>query len=407
MKGITLQIALLFCFAFTTMHSSAQNNMWVQKANFGGNARTVACGFGIGDSGYILTGQNGSFYNDVWAFDTATNTWTQKPNFPGVAREGAAAVSLNGKGYVIGGKTGSGFVGDVWEYTPATGTWTAKTSFIGAARYYAICVADPANNKIYYGTGDKGVATYLTDWYVFDPIADSWSALSAFPGGQRSYGVGFCINGTIYAGTGNGNGGAGATNDWWSYNTGTDTWLSVAAVPGNARRDACTFVIGNRGYICLGINGNTGEMSDLYMYDAVANLWTAKANYGAGIASCAVAFTLGHSGFVGTGLNASSANTSQFWEFIAPNPAGIDEVNAESKNVNVYPNPNNGVFQIQANSQIEVYNMLGEKIANSQWPSANSQMQINLSSQAAGIYLYRVISENGNLVGEGKLVIER
>jgi len=100
--------------------------------------------------------------------------------------------------------------------------------------------------------------------------------------------------------------------------------------------------------------------------------------------------------------------------YVPAGPAAVNEVSEESEKVNVFPNPNNGVFQIQANSyqlmansQIEVYNMLGEKIANSQWPSANSQMQINLSGQPAGIYLYRVISETGGLVGEGKLVIQQ
>jgi hypothetical protein len=59
-----------------------------------------------------------------------------------------------------------------------------------------------------------------------------------------------------------------------------------------------------------------------------------------------------------------------------------------------------------ANSRIEVYNMLGQRIANSQWPSANSLMQIDISNEPSGIYLYRITSEKGEALGSGKLIIQ-
>jgi len=49
--------------------------------------------------------------------------------------------------------------------------------------------------------------------------------------------------------------------------------------------------------------------------------------------------------------------------------------------------------------------MLGEKVYQSTTNSDN--IQINLSGQSQGIYLYRVISENGNLLGEGKVIIQK
>jgi hypothetical protein len=79
----------------------------------------------------------------------------------------------------------------------------------------------------------------------------------------------------------------------------------------------------------------------------------------------------------------------------------------------VYPNPGNGVFILQANSQwplanskIEVYNVLGQQIANSQLPLANSSIKIDLTVQPAGIYFYRITSEKGELLGSGKLIKE-
>jgi hypothetical protein len=86
----------------------------------------------------------------------------------------------------------------------------------------------------------------------------------------------------------------------------------------------------------------------------------------------------------------------------------------DKSNVVVYPNPSNGNFTltfshpelVSGSQTIEVYNVLGEKVY-SQFIIPNSSFIINLSSQPNGIYLYRVITEDGNLMGEGKLVIER
>jgi hypothetical protein len=93
------------------------------------------------------------------------------------------------------------------------------------------------------------------------------------------------------------------------------------------------------------------------------------------------------------------------------NATGINDIAAGSGGISVYPNPNTGVFTMELSvgsgqSTVEIYNILGEKIMNEQLTKASNQ--IDLSSQPSGIYLYRVIkTENGNLVGEGKVVIQK
>jgi len=109
---------------------------------------------------------------------------------------------------------------------------------------------------------------------------------------------------------------------------------------------------------------------------------------------------------------------------------GLTSITPQTNNVLLYPNPNNGQFtiavkshELRANSNIEVYNMLGEKVYsnyqisngaalmsslnNVQLTNTSSNYQINLSSQPNGIYLYRVISETGQLIGDGKLIIQK
>ncbi len=101
---------------------------------------------------------------------------------------------------------------------------------------------------------------------------------------------------------------------------------------------------------------------------------------------------------------------------VNPKVIGINEVAVKKEVVTIFPNPNNGRFQIaisqqlSANSQIEIYNMLGQEVySNSYQPRAINHQPINidLSGEPSGVYLYRVITEAGNFVGEGKFIIQK
>ena len=93
---------------------------------------------------------------------------------------------------------------------------------------------------------------------------------------------------------------------------------------------------------------------------------------------------------------------------------GTSTIIATTEQVNIYPNPSDGVFTLQANSYqplansyVEIYNMLGEKVYSHYQITKSSNYQIDLSNRPIGIYLYRVITETGNLIGQGKIVIAK
>ncbi len=88
----------------------------------------------------------------------------------------------------------------------------------------------------------------------------------------------------------------------------------------------------------------------------------------------------------------------------------IEPIAATSKEIKVYPSPSKGLFTIQSNSillnsAVEIYNMFGEKIYSSKLHPTTTQ--IDLSTNADGIYLYRVLTENGDLISSGKMVIQK
>lgn len=95
--------------------------------------------------------------------------------------------------------------------------------------------------------------------------------------------------------------------------------------------------------------------------------------------------------------------------------AGINDIASNTETINIYPNPGNGKFTLAisqaqplAGTQtIEVYNVLGEKMYSTILNQAQQNYQIDLSSQPNGIYIYRVISANSGLVGQGKLIFQK
>jgi hypothetical protein len=83
---------------------------------------------------------------------------------------------------------------------------------------------------------------------------------------------------------------------------------------------------------------------------------------------------------------------------------GIPVIN-NSSSLKIFPNPNNGMFTISGLSkgmEVEVYNYMGEKVGST--VCENETQQFNMSDDANGIYLLRILSKDGVLVEESKLV---
>jgi len=89
--------------------------------------------------------------------------------------------------------------------------------------------------------------------------------------------------------------------------------------------------------------------------------------------------------------------------------ASINNINAPTEKVVVYPNPGHGLYTIQLSAEIqntktEIYNIMGEKIA--QYSFSTPISIIDLRSQPTGMYLYRILAADNKLIATGKLIIE-
>lgn len=73
--------------------------------------------------------------------------------------------------------------------------------------------------------------------------------------------------------------------------------------------------------------------------------------------------------------------------------------------ISLYPNPNTGQFTLtgfQQGMMVEIYDYRGRKV--SFISISDITMQINISDQPNGIYLIRILSKDGNLVSQKKMV---
>jgi hypothetical protein len=72
----------------------------------------------------------------------------------------------------------------------------------------------------------------------------------------------------------------------------------------------------------------------------------------------------------------------------------------------LYPNPNSGEFSIKGlkpGMLIELYNGIGQKVSSSVAGDEDT-MQFNISTQPNGIYLVRIMSQDGTFIVEKKVV---
>ncbi|MGD0710352.1 MAG: T9SS type A sorting domain-containing protein [Bacteroidales bacterium] len=157
---------------------------------------------------------------------------------------------------------------------------------------------------------------------------------------------------------------------------------------------------------------STGISSDIFLakYDAGGNVLWAKSAGGTDD-DVANSIALNASGniyitgdFVSTSCtfgNDNMLNDSNYYQIFVAKAgigAGIKEMN-NSPDISVYPDPNNGKFQVTSpKSQIQsldIYNMIGEKVCSITNYKQQTTNEIDISSFLSGMYVIEVKTEKG------------
>ena len=106
----------------------------------------------------------------------------------------------------------------------------------------------------------------------------------------------------------------------------------------------------------------------------------------------------------GTNINNCSTETSLVQQ--VSGCTGFDPIASKNTNALIFPNPNNGTFNIELNTpgnfKAEVFNALGERVYSAKLEKGNTTISL---SEKKGIYFY-VILDGTRKVETGKIVVE-
>ena len=182
--------------------------------------------------------------------------WIQKTTGPGTNN----SVTIGSKAYVYTGGAAHNF----FAYDPVANTWTALADFPGAARSNSSAFA--TDSFAYVGIGGG-----LRDFYKYDPLANVWSSIANYPdtgvSGASSFGInniGYVAGGVLDTGSN--------SKKCFAYDQTTNTWSPVAPLP-HSMINGFSAVANSKGYCGF------GGIDSVYEYDPSSNAWSAKATY--------------------------------------------------------------------------------------------------------------------------------
>jgi N-acetylneuraminic acid mutarotase len=294
---------------------------WTQQGSFPGGARYGAFSFTIGEKGYLGGGGNdqGVIFSDLWEYDPSTDHWTKKADFPGGSIQFPAAFSIGQQGYVCTGIRGSySWRQDMWAYDASSDSWRQLADFPGGYRYTAVGMR--IGNKGYVGTGNYRSgpwvpATYLNDWWEFDPVSETWLQRANVPERGRCNATGMGLNDKGYVG-------AGVyyydtrLSDWWEFDPMTNQWSRKADIPGLPRYSANSFTNHNQVYVASGYYYSF--LSDMYAYDPNTNSWSNQVFSPITARYLSNTFSFSDHAYMLTGAAAPSGYaTDEVWQFNA------------------------------------------------------------------------------------------
>ena len=246
-------------------------------------------------------------------FQVQAQDWVQVTSLPNAFNEThhSFAFSFDDMGYIVAGNSDSGMRDDFYQYDPVNDSWTELTPFPGAARGFAI--GDTWDGKAYFGFGYDGTSL-LNDLWVFDPSNMSWTELASCPCAERTHPAMIAHNGKVFVGLGGG-GSLGNLKDWWEYDIASNTWSQKDDLPSLGRHHPYQFGIGD--YVYTGFGHGDGIFNDWFRYDIAVETWTQVATLPAEGRVAGTQFSYDGLGYVlsGDGDDHGSMNTGEFWAY--------------------------------------------------------------------------------------------
>jgi len=211
------------------------SDSWENLGDYPGPARGYSIGkmwegklyFGMGIS------ENFTGLNDFWVYDVDANEFTELPECPCIGRSHPAFEIVDGIVYMGMGGGPAGDLGDWWSYNIDTQEWT-QLADNPTNRHHPYQFE--IDGQIYVGSG------HFADWNRYDPASNFWFPVA--PLDTRVAGTQFAFNGKGYALSGTDTFHDNLpTGEFWEYDPVENTWTAIEEHPGGSRWAPASFII--------------------------------------------------------------------------------------------------------------------------------------------------------------------
>lgn len=271
-------------------------------------ARACGTAFVINGKAYVTLGRNGGLLKDCREYNPENDSWTQKQDFPGAGRVFPISAVVDGMAYVGLGYNNGGvyrelsYLKDFWMYDPVADSWSQKSDYPTHTSNNTTTFVFQHEIYVLHGFGPD---TFNGNIFKYNPSTDTWTQLTDFPGYNRTCAVSCTDGNRIFSGTGF------ATwneNDWWEYLPESDSWSRKKDMPDLGRINGLGFSIDNRFFVATGrhwAGEHTGGhlKSDVMEYDAIRNIWYNRGIIPGGGRENALSFVINDKVYIGFGEN--------------------------------------------------------------------------------------------------------
>ncbi len=309
------------------------DDLWAEKS-FSLNRRHHVGGFVIGKQAYLTSGievpavEDTIFYDDLMQYDPALEesgeAWKRlNPRITGTPRYAGVAFAVGEKGYVGLGIGNQGQVLSDFheiEFMPGNAVGRRSTDFPGA-RFGAVTMV--IDGVAYIGMGFDAQGNPLQDFWAFRPGEDPmWTPVENNSVLARGFATAFVIGdkGYLCVGTSaftDGN----DFGDMYEFDpaNSANPWRRLNDFPGSKRAFAAGFAIGDKGYLGTGFSRSLNALRDFWEYNPATDSWKERADVLGNFRVAGVGLSLNGKGYIGLGSSSVFGPVAEFadwWAYI-------------------------------------------------------------------------------------------
>jgi N-acetylneuraminic acid mutarotase len=256
---------------------------WTATSTVGApSARVDHTGVWTGSKMIVWGGNCGNQLNTGGIYDPTTDTWAAVSTIGAPSGRCLHTAVWTGTKMIVWGGLGNGLgINTGGIYDPTTDTWTAMSTVGAPSARHSHTAVWTGSRMIVWGGGF--LSNYSNTGGIYDPTTDTWTAVStAGTPSARQLHTAVWTGSTMIVWGGYGAGSSTGFRDTGAiYDPTADTWTALSTVGAPAARDYHTAVwTGSKMFVWGGYNGtsyfNTGGI-----YDPPTDTWTAVSTIGA------------------------------------------------------------------------------------------------------------------------------